>query len=47
MIVTVLMVYQVEVAGLTPLELVMVGTAMEAAAFVFEVPTGVVADRYS
>ncbi|MEM7363804.1 MAG: MFS transporter [Pseudomonadota bacterium] len=47
MMVTVAMIYQVEVAGLTPLELVLVGTAMEVSAFVFEVPTGVVADRYS
>ena len=47
MMVTVSMIYQVEVAGLTPLELVLVGTALEVSAFVFEVPTGLVADRYS
>jgi DHA3 family tetracycline resistance protein-like MFS transporter len=39
--------YQVTVAGLTPLQLVLVGTALEFAAFIFEVPTGVVADVYS
>ena len=39
--------YQVTVAGLTPLQLVLVGTTLEIAAFVFEVPTGVVADVYS
>ncbi|GAB4418012.1 MAG: tetracycline efflux MFS transporter TetA(P) [Anaerolineales bacterium] len=39
--------YQVTVAGLTPLQLVLVGTALEISAFVFEVPTGVVADVYS
>jgi MFS transporter, DHA3 family, tetracycline resistance protein len=32
---------------LTPLQLVLMGTAMEAAVFLFEVPTGVVADTYS
>ena len=39
--------YQVTVAGLSPLQLVLVGTTLEFAAFVFEVPTGVVADVYS
>lgn len=39
--------YQVTVAGLTPLQLVLVGTALEVSAFLFEVPTGVVADVYS
>src|SRR4051794_25706976 len=32
---------------MTPLELVLAGTALELAYFVFEVPTGVVADLYS
>ena len=39
--------YQVTTAGLTPLQLVLVGTTLEAAAFVFEIPTGVIADIYS
>ena len=39
--------YQVTVAGLTPLQLVLVGTALEISAFVFEIPTGIVADIYS
>ena len=39
--------YQVTVAGLTPLELVLVGTTLEIAAFLFEIPTGIVADIYS
>ena len=39
--------YQVTVAELTPLQLVLVGTTLEISAFVFEVPTGVVADVYS
>src|SRR5215203_4333998 len=46
-IVTVNLVYQVETAGLSPLQLVLVGTVLEATAFIFEVPTGVVADVYS
>ncbi|MCP4140956.1 MAG: MFS transporter [Chloroflexi bacterium] len=39
--------YQVTVAGLSPLQLVLVGTALEISAFLFEIPTGVVADIYS
>ncbi|GAC1384843.1 MAG: tetracycline efflux MFS transporter TetA(P) [Ktedonobacteraceae bacterium] len=46
-IITVNMVYQVEVARLNPLQLVLVGTMLEATAFVFEVPTGVFADVFS
>jgi MFS transporter, DHA3 family, tetracycline resistance protein len=40
-------IYQVTIAGLTPLQLVLVGTTLEASVFIFEVPTGVVADIYS
>lgn len=39
--------YEVTVAGLTPLQLVLVGTTLEISAFIFEAPTGVVADVYS
>ncbi len=39
--------YEVIVAGLTPLQLVLVGTTLELSVFVFEIPTGVVADVYS
>ncbi len=39
--------YEATVAGLTPLQLVLVGTTLEISAFVFEIPTGVVADVYS
>lgn len=39
-------VYFVREVGMTPLELVLTGTALEIAYFVFEVPTGVVADLY-
>jgi len=44
---TINMIYQVEMAHLTPLQLVLVGTALEVSAFVFEIPTGVVADVIS
>ena len=46
-IITVNLVYQVEVARLNPLQLVLVGTMLEATAFVFQVPTGVFADVLS
>lgn len=39
--------YEATVAGLTPVQLILVGTALEASAFMFEVPTGIVADVYS
>jgi DHA3 family tetracycline resistance protein-like MFS transporter len=39
--------YEATVAGLTPLQLVLVGTTLEISAFLFEIPTGVVADVYS
>ena len=40
-------VYFVQEVGMDPLQLVLAGTFMEIAYFVFEVPTGVVADSYS
>jgi DHA3 family tetracycline resistance protein-like MFS transporter len=40
-------IYYVNEVGLNPLELILLGTAMETAAFLFEIPTGVVADVYS
>ena len=40
-------VYLVSVLHFSPLQLVLMGTAMEAAVFLCEVPTGVVADTYS
>lgn len=39
-------VFLVRDIGLSPLELILVGTVMEAAVFVFEVPTGAFADAY-
>lgn len=47
MIFTASMVYQINQVGLTPLQLVLMGTTLELAVFLFEVPTGVVADVYS
>lgn len=47
MIFTASSVYQVVMAELTPLQLVLVGTTLEAAVFFFEIPTGVVADVLS
>jgi MFS transporter, DHA3 family, tetracycline resistance protein len=41
------LVYQVKVIGLSPLQLVLVGTVLEASVFIGEVPTGIVADVYS
>jgi DHA3 family tetracycline resistance protein-like MFS transporter len=43
----VMAVYLVRELHFSPLQLVLMGTAMEAAVFLFEIPTGVVADTYS
>lgn len=40
-------IYQVTTAHLNPLQLVLVGTVLEASVFLFEIPTGIVADVYS
>jgi DHA3 family tetracycline resistance protein-like MFS transporter len=40
-------IYRVQTAGLNPLQLVLVGTSLELSVFIFEVPTGVVADVVS
>lgn len=47
MIVSVNLIYQVQVAHLNPLELVLVGTVLETTAFLCQMPTGVLADIYS
>lgn len=39
--------YYVRTIGMNPLQLVLVGTALEATVFLLEVPTGIVADLYS
>jgi DHA3 family tetracycline resistance protein-like MFS transporter len=47
LIFTVNLLYYILIAKLDPLQLVLVGTALEASVFLFEVPTGVLADSYS
>lgn len=44
---TMFLVFQVEVLHMNPLELVLAGTVLEVVYFLFEVPTGVVADLFS
>ena len=46
-IATINIVYQIQLADLNPLQLILVGTALEVGVFLFEVPTGVVADAVS
>ncbi|MDE2992687.1 MAG: MFS transporter, partial [Chloroflexota bacterium] len=46
MIYPILPVYYVQEVGMNPLQLVLVGTTLEATILLFEVPTGVVADTY-
>lgn len=47
LIFTIMAVYRVQVVGLNPLQLVLVGTALEITYFCFNVPTGVIEDTYS
>jgi MFS family permease len=47
LIFTLNLVYQVTVVGLNPMQLVLVGTLLEVVCFLFETPTGIVADVYS
>jgi DHA3 family tetracycline resistance protein-like MFS transporter len=47
MIWTAMMIYEVQIVGMTPLQLVLAGTTMEATVFLCEIPTGIVADIYS
>jgi MFS transporter, DHA3 family, tetracycline resistance protein len=44
---TAMSLYEIRVAGLTPLQLVLVGTTLELTVLLCEVPTGIVADVYS
>jgi DHA3 family tetracycline resistance protein-like MFS transporter len=44
---TVNQIYRVQTVGLNPLQLVLTGTTLELTAFLFEIPTGVLADVYS
>lgn len=43
----VMMVFTIQTVGLTPLQLVLAGTALEITIFISEIPTGVIADVYS
>lgn len=47
LIYTVLAVYYVRTVGMNPLQLVLVGTTLELTCFLFQIPTGVIADLYS
>jgi len=47
MIFTASNIYQVNTVQLNPLQLVLVGTTLEASVFLFEIPTGIVADAFS
>jgi MFS family permease len=44
---TVSLVYMITYLGISPLQLVLVGTVLEATCFLLQAPTDVVADRYS
>ncbi len=47
MMATLSAIYRVEEAGLNPMQLIFVGTVLEISIFIFEIPTGIVADVYS
>ena len=47
LVTTVMMVYHIEIVHLNPLQLILVGTTLELACFIFEIPTAIVADVYS
>lgn len=47
LVTTVMVVYHIEIVHLNPLQLILVGTTLELACFIFEIPTGIVADVYS
>ncbi len=47
LVATVMIVYHIEIVHLNPLQLMLVGTTLELACFIFEIPTGIVADVYS
>ncbi|ERI93762.1 transporter, major facilitator family protein [Clostridiales bacterium oral taxon 876 str. F0540] len=47
MVFTVSQVYRIDIIHLNPFQLVLVGTVLEASCFIFEIPTGIVADMKS
>jgi DHA3 family tetracycline resistance protein-like MFS transporter len=44
---TAMLLYHIQYVGLTPLQLVLVGTTLETTVFLCEIPTGIIADVYS
>ena len=47
MMMTSAIVYRIDLANLEPYQLILLGTALEIAVIFFEIPTGLVADKYS
>lgn len=47
MMMTAAIVYRIDLAKLEPYQLILLGTALEIAVIFFEVPTGIIADKYS
>ncbi len=47
MLLTVELVYLIQVVGFNPLQLVLIGTLRQSMCFIFQIPTGVLADMYS
>lgn len=47
MIFTIELIYQAKIVGLNPLQLVLVGSVQESVKFLFQTPTGILADMYS
>ena len=47
LVATFMIVYHIEIVHLNPLQLILVGTTLELACFIVEIPTGIVADVYS
>jgi DHA3 family tetracycline resistance protein-like MFS transporter len=44
---TIFSIYHIDIVRLNPFQLVIIGTILESSCFIFEIPTGVVADYYS
>ncbi|HLU08112.1 MAG TPA: MFS transporter [Oceanobacillus sp.] len=44
---TAMTIYQIQIVGMTPLQLVLAGTTLELTVFLCEIPTGIVADMHS
>ena len=44
---TINLLYQIEVANLVPWQMIIIGTCLEVTVFLFEIPTGIIADKFS